>query len=163
MKYCKQCGPVFKVLTDLIAEVRILTIGIGSTASEVDRKIPISFIEETDGRDSLRRDYGLIEIYFTNGPHWTVTGGAVELHRAASNSDLVEEFQRKTDSKFPKYVSWKKLTESMPAAAIPVRRDQGDFLEYRYTETKVSVMVVNNHDIRDEWPGHGDIWSISLG
>ncbi|MFF3262581.1 hypothetical protein ACFYWO_25860 [Streptomyces sp. NPDC002932] len=150
-----------------VATGRLHGVGIGSTLGDVQREIDSAFVDVVDaGGDSMRRDYGFIEFYFNSGQEWTVSGGAIELHRLAVRADLALRWRDAMRDEFPCYLAWEELLAEFskrpdrPALEVI---DQGDFLEYRASESKVSVLVNNDNEKRDEWLGHGDVWSVSLG
>lgn len=153
-----------QVIASFISSGRLHGVGIGSTLTQVDQAIQSDFIDVADGDGlSLRRDYGFVEFYFNPGPDWVVTGGSLELHRLAGNRGLAARWRKDMNVEFPQYVTWDELNEELSHLAQPMVTDQGDFMEFRFPSTKVSVLVSNDHEERDEWVGHGDVWSVSLG
>ncbi|WP_327304151.1 hypothetical protein OG730_11475 [Streptomyces sp. NBC_01298] len=66
-----------------------------------------------------------------------------------------------------KNTAWSEVAGALAAAGLAegalVRTTQGDCLEYRNPDTKVSVLVVDGEDERDDWPGHAGLWSVSRG
>ncbi|WP_405899056.1 hypothetical protein OG242_17480 [Streptomyces sp. NBC_00727] len=154
-------------IVSFIATGRIYGIGVGSTPSDMQRAVDFDFVDivDEDG-DSMRRDYGFIEFYLNLDQEWRVSGGSVELHRLAGRADMAERWSAKMQDRFPRYLTWDELRSaysSLPGAPALRSIDQGDFQEYRATETKVSVLVSSDGEERDEWLGHGDVWSVSLG
>ncbi|MBA6437322.1 MULTISPECIES: hypothetical protein [Streptomyces] len=91
----------------------------------------------------------------------------IELHRlAADDQGMAAEWRRGTGVEFPECCSWGELRDELlrtPDTPELDLRSQGGYLEYRAPETKVSVLVVDNEEERDDCPGRGDIWSLSLG
>ncbi|MEU2929937.1 hypothetical protein ABZ636_33550 [Streptomyces sp. NPDC007251] len=156
-----------KLCATLLARGRILDVGIGSAVSEVDRAFRGEYVEElSDGGVDARRDYGLVELSLTKDSEWVLTGGTLELHRLSDNPDLLQEFHRDSGVIFQRYTAWRELEEHFsdiaPGVSLQCAR-QGDFLEYRNPDVKVSVFVVDDDTERGEWPGKGDVWSIALG
>ncbi|WP_421107836.1 hypothetical protein [Streptomyces sp. NEAU-S77] len=156
-------------LVDLIVTGRLHGIGCGASIEEVDQAVKVDFIEvEDEEYETLRRDYGFVELYFSGGPgKWVMTSGMIELHRlAADDEGMVAEWYRNMGVEFSEYHSWgelrEKLSQTPDAPTLELRR-QGDYLEYRALETKVSVTVVDDQGERDECPGQGDIFSVSFG
>jgi hypothetical protein len=151
----------------LMATGRIFDVGIGSSVSDVDLALAGEYVEELgDGGVDARRDYGLIEMSLTEADGWVLTGVTLELHRLSGNSYLLREFRDDSGVSFERYTSWHELKEKfLCSASDPSLQcvQQGDFLEYRRPDVKVSVFVVNDNSERDEWPGQGDVWSIALG
>ncbi|MEV6128088.1 hypothetical protein AB0M05_14860 [Streptomyces violaceusniger] len=156
-------------MASFIATGRLYGVGVGSSIGEVDQALKVDFIDVVDEEyGMLRRDYGFVELYFSGGPgKWSMTSGMIELHRlAADDQGMAAEWRRDTDVEFPEYCSWSELREELsqtPDAPDLDLRPQGGYLEYRAPETKVSVLVVDNQEERDDCPGHGDVWSVSLG
>lgn len=151
----------------LVATGRIFNIGLGSSVSDVNRAFMGEYVEEFDGGGvGARRDYGWIEISLTKADEWILTGVTLELHRLSENPELIREFHDDSGVPFEGYTSWLELKEeflsSVPDSSLRCAQ-QGDFLEYRNPDVKVSVFVVNDNSERDEWPGQGDVWSIALG
>jgi hypothetical protein len=134
----------------------------------VDQVIKFSFFDDvTDQGLDFRRDYGFVEIYFTGGPGaWVVTGWSLDLHRLCNNPGLVEEWRAATNVEFLPYTAWTELSEALhriPGSPAIECAEHGDYLQYRVPETKVSVFVMGDpDDERDTWPGHGDVWSVSM-
>ncbi|WP_159050455.1 hypothetical protein [Streptomyces cellostaticus] len=97
---------------------------------------------------------------------WVLTGVTLELHRLPGNRDLLREIPADSGVSFEEYMPWLELKEkflsSMSDSSLQ-RVVQGDFLEYRNADAKVSAFVVDDDSERDEWPGQGDVWSIALG
>ncbi|MER7815181.1 hypothetical protein [Streptomyces sp. NPDC096153] len=157
-----------QVIASFIASGRLHGVGIGSTLTQVDESIHSDFIDVIDEEGlSLRRDYGFVEFYFNPGPDWVMTGGSLELHKLARNHSLSGRWREDMHVDFPQYVTWDELNEALSCLQDPLEdpkvTDQGDFMEYRFVSTKVSVLVSNDHEERDDWVGHGDVWSVSLG
>ena len=156
-----------ELIASFIATGRLYGIGIGSTLTELQQAINFDFVDVVDENgDSMRRDYGFIEFYLNLDQDWRVSGGAVELHRLAVRSDMADRWRVAMHDSFPRYLAWDELYNdfsNLPSHPSLHNIDQGDFQEYRAAETKVSVLVSNDHEERDEWLGHGDVWSVSLG
>ncbi|MEU1405736.1 hypothetical protein ABZ471_25845 [Streptomyces sp. NPDC005728] len=153
----------------LLATGRIFGVGLGSAVTEVDRALAGEYVEELGGSGTgMRRDYGLIEISLTktDEDRWVLAGVTLELHRLPGGPDLLREIRDYSGVPFDGYTSWLELKDEFPTSvshpSLQCAR-QGDFLEYRKMDVKVSVFVVNDNAERDEWPGQGDVWSIALG
>ncbi|WP_353944296.1 hypothetical protein ABII15_23680 [Streptomyces sp. HUAS MG91] len=156
-----------KSVAEFVATGKFHGLGLGSPLSAVTEKIRVDFIEEADEENlSLRRDYGFIEFHFSQEPEWVVTSGMLELHRIAGNSTLMAEWEETMQEVFPRYFSWGEFSQQyhrIPDAPPLIRTAQGGFVEYRSAATRVSVLVVDGEDGRDDWPGGCDVWSVSLG
>ncbi|NDZ77603.1 hypothetical protein G3I19_03500 [Streptomyces sp. SID10853] len=156
-----------RFLALLVATGRMHGVGIGSSVFEVDEALGSGFIEEADEEgDPRRRDYGPLEMHFSGGDHDVVTGGVVEVHRLSGDAGIRTEARSELNVDFPEYTRWTELVQELEkTAGAPTLEisSHGEFLEYRAPGTKVSVHVVNNDEQRDEWPGQGDVWSVSLG
>ncbi|MFF9348073.1 hypothetical protein [Streptomyces sp. NPDC014734] len=155
------------MIASFIATGRLYGVGIGSTLANLRQNIICDFVDVVDeDGDSMRRDYGFIEFYLNLDQVWSVSGGAVELHRLAARSDVADRWRVAMGDDFARYLAWDELRaelERLPHPPVLEFVDQGDFLEYRSRATKVSVLVNNDHEERDGWLGHGDVWSIGLG
>ncbi|MGW7695946.1 hypothetical protein ACWGMA_45315 [Streptomyces asiaticus] len=157
------------LLASVVATGRLHGVGVGSSIEEVDEALKADFIEVIDEEyGTLRRDYGFVELYFSGGPgEWVMTSGMIEVHRlAADEEDMAAEWRRDVGVQFPEYCSWGELREELsrtPGAPELDLRSQGGYLEYRALQTKVSVLVVDSEEERDDCPGRGDVWSLSLG
>ncbi|MFD0297671.1 hypothetical protein ACFWJS_41690 [Streptomyces sp. NPDC127061] len=156
-----------KLIASFIATGRLYGVSIGSTLADLQQKINFDFVDVVDdGGDSMRRDYGFIEFYLNSDLSWSVSGGAIELHKLVARDDMVNRWRAAMRDEFPKYLAWDELSDELSKLSNPpVLRiiDQGDFLEYRAAATKVSILVNNDYEERDECLGHGDVWSVSLG
>lgn len=156
-----------RFLALLVATGRMHGVGIGSSVSEVDEALGSGFIEEDgEGGAPHRRDYGLLEMYFAGGDDDVVAGGVVEVHRLSGDSGIRADARPELNVDFPEYTRWTELAqelEEMADAPTLEISSHGEFLEYRAAGTKVSVHVVNNDEQRGEWPGQGDVWSVSFG
>ncbi|AGS69417.1 hypothetical protein [Streptomyces collinus] len=156
-----------KLCATLLATGRIFGVGIDSSVSEVDQALRGEYIEELgDSGVDARRDYGWIEISLTKREQWVLVGATLELHRLSENADLIRDVLSESGVAFEGYTPWLELKEqflsSAPDSSLQCTQ-QGDYMEYRNPDVKVSVFVVNDDTERDEWPGHGDVWSIALG
>ncbi|QNE74947.1 hypothetical protein F0344_10260 [Streptomyces finlayi] len=156
-----------KLIASCITSGRLHGIGIGSTLGELQQAINCEFVDVVnEGSDSMRRDYGFIEFYLNSGQNWTVSGGSIELHRLAARPHMADRCRIAMREDFPQYLTWDELYGELcklPYPPVLQKIDQGDFLEYRASATRVSVLVNNDHEERDGWLGHGDVWSVSLG
>ncbi|MFG2672150.1 hypothetical protein [Streptomyces sp. NPDC048445] len=84
-----------------------------STLVDVERGIDSVFVDVVDaGGDSMRREYGFIEFYFNSGQDWTISGGAIELHRLAVLHDLALRWRNAMHDEFPRYLAWEELPAS---------------------------------------------------
>lgn len=157
-----------EVCIGLMVTGRIFNVGLGSVMSDIDRAIPLTYVEEIDeiGRGA-RRDYGLIEVSLVKDNNdWILTAFTLELHRLSGSADLQGEVRSDAGVSFQRYMPWAQLEEKFSTVAHDASLQavrQGDFLEYRNEDAKVSAFVVNDNTERGEWPGHGDVWSISVG
>jgi hypothetical protein len=156
-------------LATVIASGRFRGLGIGCTADDVDRAVDIDFIEDIDvAGQSMRRDYGLLEVSFDAGPQWVVTGFVLQLHRLAADHSMANEWAERMGVEFPRYLPWDELRTELgkrTATAEMNVQKQGGFVEYRVpaAESKASVLVVNEPgEQRGYRVGHQDVWSVSL-
>ncbi|MEV8405233.1 hypothetical protein AB0R12_05315 [Streptomyces niveus] len=156
-----------ELIASFITSGRLYGVGIGSNLMELQQAINFDFVDVVDeDGDSMRRDYGFIEFYLNSGQSWSVSGGSIELHRLATRNDMADRWRAAMRDDFPQYLAWDELygvLSKLPTPPALQYIDQGDFQEYRSSATKVSVLVNNDHEVRDEWLGHGDVWSVSLG
>lgn len=153
-------------IASFIATGRLHGVGVGSSLAEVDRAFRADYIDDFDEESnlSLRRDYGLVEIYFNDGPEWVVVGASVEIHRLSVVDGLAKRWHDAQAVEFSEYLTWDEVAELIPApVGLTVKSDQSDYLEYRAEATKVAALVVDNQEERDDWPGQGDVFSVSLG
>lgn len=153
-------------LAGVVATRGLHGVGPGATPDEVTRALGGGFLDVEEA-GTLRRDYGFVELYFSGGPGWVMTGGSFELHRlAADDRGMADDWRRHTGVAFPEYCSWAALRERLsrtPGAPGLVPHPQGGYVEYRAPGHTVSVVVVDDEEEeRDDWPGHGDVWSVSF-
>ncbi|MFF3214980.1 hypothetical protein ACFYYB_30610 [Streptomyces sp. NPDC002886] len=158
-------GP--ELIAAFLSDGSLLGLRPGSAVAEADRALAVDFVEEGGPGGALRRDYGLVELYFAGEPDRVLTGGSLELHRLPGDPALAAEWSAATGVDFAPYTAWSEVAGALAAAGLAEgdleRTTQGDYLEYRNPDIKVSVFVVDGEDGRDGWPGHGDLWSVSLG
>ncbi|WP_329382564.1 hypothetical protein OG625_19730 [Streptomyces sp. NBC_01351] len=156
-------------IAGFLATGSLLGLRPGAAPADVDRALKVGFMEERDGPGgSLRRDYGLLELYFTAGPHRLLTSGVLELHRLPCAPEMAAEWRSATGVDFAPYTAWSEVAEALPPSGQPAvlaleGTDPDDHLEYRNPADKVSVLVVGAEGERSDWPGHGDVWSVSFG
>lgn len=105
----------------------------GSAVAEADLALPADFIEEGGPDGTLRRDYGLIELYFSGEPDPVLTGGSLELHRLPGDPALAAEWSAATGADFAPYTAWSEVAGALAAAGLAEgaleRTTQGDYLE----------------------------------
>lgn len=152
----------------LMATGTLHGVGIGTDLATVDAVMPEQHVDVVDEENvSLRRDYGLIELFFNGGPGWIVVGGSVEVHRLAASTSRRKKRRLSHGVTFPAYVRWREVEAAlalMPdAPALEVRRNQKGYVEYRSVGTRVSALVVDSGEKREDWPSQGDVFSIALG
>ncbi|MFC8715848.1 hypothetical protein [Kitasatospora sp. NPDC057198] len=156
-------------IASVIATGRLHGVGIGSSLADAEKAFHPSFLDDPGEPEnlSLRRDYGLVELYFNGGPDWVLVGASVELHRLATVENLAAEWREEQGVDFSEYLTWDEVEAELARLPSPpdltVRTDQGDYTEYRAAATRVSVLVVSSDEERDDWPGRGDVFSVALG
>ncbi|MDQ1009873.1 hypothetical protein QFZ82_004358 [Streptomyces sp. V4I23] len=154
-------------LTSFITAGRFLGSGVGSAITDVDGAIRVDFIDDVDETgQSIRRDYGFVELTFHPVPEWVVVGAAFQLHRLAAEPSLAEEWAERMGVEFPRYLAWDQLRAELrrvvPTLDLTIR-EQGGFVEYRAPVSNVSVLVVDEpEDERGYRVGHQDVWSVSV-
>ncbi|MFG2297746.1 hypothetical protein [Streptomyces sp. NPDC048603] len=161
-------------IASLLADGSLLGLRAGDGPDAAERAVPVGFldVEEAPGV-SLRRDHGLLELSFSGGGDgtagWTLSSGMLQLHRLPEDPELAAEWREATGVDFAPYTAWSDVLAALAAGpglqeSAFERIDQGGYLEYRNPATRVSVLVVDDPDEeRDDWPGNGDVWSVSLG
>jgi hypothetical protein len=153
-------------VADLMRTGLLHGIGVGTSVGEVDRVLRVEFVDDADGDNWLRRDYGLVELNFTGGPDWVVTGGGLALHRLPALPEIGEEWARDMGVTFPAFIRWADVVEALSEFGDAPELEssvQGEFRAYRAAATRVTAVVVDNEDERDDWPGHGDLWAVNVG
>ncbi|MEV5481353.1 MULTISPECIES: hypothetical protein [Streptomyces] len=155
-------------LATLVATGSLHGLTIGSPVSEVDRAIHGDHIDvPSETGLSLRRDYGFVEFGFDSDPDvdWVMKGCGIQLHRLPYSPDLAEEWSRAMGVDFPPYTAWTDLREEMVRHGVAdlETKDQKTFLAYRAPHSKVSVIVNNVEEERDNYVGFGDVWAVHLG
>lgn len=99
----------------VVATGRIHGLGIGARLDDADRALSVDCIDVIDEEyGTLRRDYGFVELYFSGAPgEWTMTGGAVELHRLMGDTHgMAEEWARHTGWSSPAPVRGRRCGKS---------------------------------------------------
>ncbi len=155
-------------LAHILATGTLHGVGIGADLAAVDAAMPEEHVDVVDEEDvSLRRDYGLIEVFFNDGPDWRVVGASVEIHRLASVTSRGKKLRLSHGVVFPKYVLWREIEAALAklpdAPVLEVRTDQDGYAEYRSAAGRVSAMVVDSGEGRHGGPGQGDVFSVALG
>ncbi|MEV8531988.1 hypothetical protein [Streptomyces sp. NPDC051211] len=64
-------------------------------------------VEDVPGR-ALRRDYGLLELYFSADGRagWALTGGMLQVHRLAGEPELAAGWRRAVGADFAPSTAW---------------------------------------------------------
>jgi hypothetical protein len=72
--------------------------------------MPEEHVDVVDEEDlSLRRDYGLIELFLNDGHDWRAVGASAEVHRLARSTSRAKKLRMSHGVAFPAYVPWQEV------------------------------------------------------
>lgn len=118
------------LITDFVKTGRLLGLGVGYPLSEIEDMIRSDYIDEGDGTTWMRRDYGLAE-FNLSGPRWEITNASMEVHRLASDPELLRESNTTIPARFERYSAWQPLKRAMLRSYQPIQSTpQGEFIQY---------------------------------
>ncbi|BDH09589.1 hypothetical protein [Streptomyces hygroscopicus] len=156
------------LLSEFVVTGSLCGLRIDSPVGDVDRVMQGDYIDAVDGGGLvMRRDYGLMEFGFNSDSEfgWVLKGCGIQLHRLPYSPDLLEELRNDMGIDFQPYTTWGELSQGVShrgGGSLEVS-DQDTFLKYRMPSTKVSVIVNNVKEERDDYVGYGDVWAVHLG
>jgi hypothetical protein len=147
----------------------VLGLGIGSGADEVERILGSDFLDDP-GRDTLRRDYGLVEFGFERDHGWTCRVISIQVHRLACHEeDAVPAALREKYGSFAAYLPYENLAPALAAQGYTTHTDREEdphagFRVLQVDQTGTEIVVVGGKEAErtGDRPGYGDVWSISL-
>ncbi|MFJ9410608.1 hypothetical protein [Streptomyces sp. NPDC101393] len=114
-------------------------------------------------RSRMRRDYGLIEIFFERRTGtWQSTGFSLQVHRLGLGKDMVPAALSSRYGDFRKRVEFESLCESILHTGNDIEELErvGAHRHYKLPRSNVSIYVVGESD--PALPvAYGDVWSIN--
>jgi hypothetical protein len=148
---------------DVVVSGGVLGTGMGDPPEAVDRVLGADFAEDSE-RVTMRRDYGLVEFYWSrpsSAEPWRSTGFTVAAHRLADidvGTDLVDRY-----GPFGTRLPFAALAEELARLGyelpeITQLADRPDYRRFWLAESRVAVTVAATG-----WEGRlaaGDVWSI---
>ncbi|MGW7486023.1 hypothetical protein [Streptomyces sp. NPDC054786] len=155
-------------LSEFVMTGSLCGLRVDDPVGDVDRAIQGDYIDAVDGGGLvMRRDYGFMEFGFNSHSEfgWVLKGCGIQLHRLPYSPDLLEELRENMGIDFQPYTTWEELSQgiSRRGGKGMEASDQDTFLKYRMSSTKVSVIVNNVKEVRDDYVGYGDVWAVHLG
>ncbi|MEV0781255.1 hypothetical protein [Streptomyces sp. NPDC050428] len=122
----------------------------------------IDVVEKSD----MRRDYGLMEIFFTRTEAWECTGLTFQLHRLAWGTDgMIPHTLSERYGEFSQHVPFEKIRSLLSRGGYEIDEDSsethGEYIRYRVPGTFASILVIAE-PITSEPHERGSVWSISL-
>jgi hypothetical protein len=148
-------------LVDVIASGSVLGMGVGDTPEQVAGRLGDSFLEDKT-RSSMRRDYGLVEFFWSRmssrGP-WLSAGFTVQVHRLATDPGLRDGRWARLGPRVP-FASLRADLAPLgfQCAEITVQADRPDWRRYWHAEALIAIQVA-----RTPWTGvlrTGDVFAI---
>jgi hypothetical protein len=87
----------------------------------------------------------------------------VEVYRLANAPDLLETFRELLDVRFTPCTTWADVRQHLEPGAATVTElpAGGGYAVYQVDEAVVHVVADPDHE-RGQFPGRGDLWSISI-
>jgi len=148
-------------LVDVVATGSILGMGVGDTPDQVAGRLGDSFLEDKT-RSSMRRDYGLVEFFWSRmsgrGP-WLSAGFTVQVHRLATDPGLRDGRWGRLGPRVPFASLRAELAPlGFQCADITVHADRPDWRRYWHAEALTAIQVA-----RTTWTGvlrAGDVFAI---
>ncbi|MFI6862177.1 hypothetical protein ACIBKZ_20135 [Streptomyces sp. NPDC050421] len=131
---------------------------------------PFPYVDDLTGRrDSriLRRDYGLFEVTCGGEPDWVCLSFSLEVHRLLRLPELREEVREQLGVRFEPFTNWADVRREharIPGSGdLEVLDGTAGYRAFRERSTGTTVQVVHDPSAgREEFPGHGDVWSVDL-
>ncbi|HTU76728.1 MAG TPA: hypothetical protein VMG38_24700 [Trebonia sp.] len=148
-------------LVDVIASGSVLGMGVGDTPDQVAGRLGDSFLEDKT-RSSMRRDYGLVEFFWSRmsgrGP-WLSAGFTVQVHRLATEPALRDGRWGRLGPRVPFAALRSDLAPlGFQCSEITVHADRPDWRRYWNAEALIAIQVA-----RTRWTGvlrAGDVFAI---
>jgi hypothetical protein len=148
-------------LLDVIAAGSVLGMGVGDTPDQVAGRLGDVFMEDTT-RSSMRRDYGLVEFFWsrrTASDPWLSAGFTVQVHRLATGQGVMDGPWRRLAPRIPfKGLRADLAGVGIQCTEITAEADRPDWRRYWHTEALICVQVA-----RTPWAGGlkaGDVFAI---
>lgn len=139
-----------------------------STPEEWERALPGDFLEDKR-KKFMRRDYGLVEVFFVRvDQQWSCSGFTIQVHRLSDGGEgSVPAYLREKYGDFRSSVRIEELTASLEGADLPLTRMENysgkEFSQFKSPSGRVAVYVLTDplpdsaHRI-----SRGEFWSISV-
>jgi hypothetical protein len=154
--------------TDAILSSRVLDVGPGSAANEVEQALGPVYIDDAR-KKTMRRDYGLVEAHFSRQENsWICFGLTIQVHRLAeSSAEIVPAPLRESYGQFDRFLDSRRLMKAVEErhgrwiAADDQSPQEFQTLWVASTQSVIHV-VCNRARHRNGQPGFEDVWSIEL-
>jgi hypothetical protein len=153
---------------EAILSGRVLGLGSGSTADEVERALGRDFVDDAR-KQLMRRDYGLIEFHFNRANReWVCFGVSIQVHRLAdAGEEIVPPVLIGRYGAFGRSVAFGQLVDRIkgkaPGRAVECAEASGGFGTFRVDGTDSQILAVCSQvPIANAEAGARDLWSIEL-
>ncbi|MFJ9870150.1 hypothetical protein [Streptomyces sp. NPDC101165] len=150
----------------------VLGAGIGSGLAAWEATVGPDYLDDA-GKGLLRRDYGLVELSFSDadGP-LSCFGVSVQVHRLVHGPCVPPTLEREY-GEFASRARFEELRSVILSLGCTVEPDDlsGDIHRYRVPESGARIFVIadpdphgdGNHDVNDpEIHQAGDVWALSI-
>jgi hypothetical protein len=148
-------------LLDVIAAGSVLGLGVGDTPDQVAGRLGDVFLEDKT-RSSMRRDYGLVEFFWSRRSAedpWLSAGFTVQVHRLGTGQRVADGPWRRLGPRVP----WAGLRADLARLGIQCTEitadaDRPDWRRYWHADALVAIQVA-----RTPWAGSlkgGDVFAI---
>src|SRR5688572_804058 len=108
-------------LANMLVSSQAFGIAPGTEIPDITVVLGEDYVEERYGRAGqrlMRRDYGLVEVTFSNEPDWACVWLSVEVHRLASHDELNAEAREKYGVSFSQYTSWNEVKSALNSLSV---------------------------------------------
>ncbi|MEU5546609.1 hypothetical protein AB0G85_30100 [Streptomyces sioyaensis] len=114
-------------------------------------------------KSRMRRDYGLIEIFFERrAATWRSTGFSLQIHRLALGESMVPAALPRRYGNFRSRVGFEELHKAIQRTGSDVEELErvGEYRHYKIPKSNASIYVVYEADTALP-VAYGDVWSIN--
>jgi hypothetical protein len=151
---------------DALVSGQVLGVAAGATDGEVARALGADFLDDV-GKKRMRRDYGLVELYFQReGGEWRCAGITLQVHRLTEvGVDMVPAPLAARYGAFRPVVPFAAVADAVRAggrelALRSVTADFGQFLLPGTGSHLTAARVPADDDAAE--PVFSEVWSIEL-
>jgi hypothetical protein len=147
---------------EALTEGTVLGVAVGATDDEVANVLGTDFLDDVR-KKRMRRDYGLIELYFhREGYVWRCAGITLQVHRLAGATDLVPAPLAERYGAFRPLVPFAEVSAEVRARGRELVRESlaDDFGHFHLSGTTAHLTAVRDQCASE--PSFTEVWSIEL-